>query len=267
VLIGDLRSRACACVMTMVLCTAVGACGHRAATPELSASPPTVNAATSGNAAPVGNEWQALGSSVQGRPIRSLTLGHGPRKVLLIGGIHGDEPEGAYATAQLPVAFAAANLAGGVTLTIIEDANPDGRAAVQRGNANGVDINRNFPASNFDTHEPSYGGAPLSQPESRLLFDVIDRINPALVLVFHSWVDKQFINFDGPARVIAERFSTESGMPLTPSSEFGPTPGSLGSYVGRDRQTPVLTIEFLKGSDSKADWERVRSAVLNAIAG
>jgi len=187
--------------------------------------------------------------------------------VLLIGGIHGDEPEGAYATAQIPVAFAAANLAGGVTLTIIEDANPDGRAAAQRGNANGVDINRNFPASNFDTNEPSYGGAPLSQPESRLLFDVIDRINPALVLVFHSWVDKQFINFDGPARVIAERFSTESGMPLTPSSEFAPTPGSLGSYVGRDRRTPVLTIEFLKGSDPKADWERVRSAVLNAIAG
>lgn len=257
----DLRSKACVCVMTMVLCANVGACRHRVHTPELPTAPTTVSAATAGV------DWKVLGSSIQGRPIRSLTLGHGSRKVLLIGGIHGDEPEGAYATAQIPAAFAAANLADGVTLTIVEDANPDGRAAARRGNANGVDINRNFPASNFDIHEPSFGGAPLSQPECRLLFDVIDRIDPALVLVFHSWVDKQFVNFDGPARAIAERFSTESGMPLTPSSEFAPTPGSLGSYVGRDRRTPVLTIEFLKGSDPEADWVRVRSAVLNAIAG
>lgn len=266
-LMAAVRSKACACMMTIVLCATVMACSHRATTPELPAPPPTVGASTSGSAAPAGIDWKVLGSSVQGRPIRSLTLGHGSRKVLLVGGIHGDEPEGAYATAQLPAAFAAANLAGGVTLTIIEDVNPDGRAAAQRGNANGVDINRNFPASNFDTHEPSYGGAPLSQPESRVLFDVIDRIDPALVLVFHSWVDKQFVNFDGPALAIAERFSTESGISLTPSSEFSPTPGSLGSYVGRDRRTPVLTIEFLRGSDPKANWERVRSAVLNAIAG
>lgn len=263
----DPRSKATACAITLVLCTTVMACGHRTPPPELPALPPTVSAAPVGPVGPVGIDWQVMGSSVQGRPIRSLTLGRGSRKVLLIGGIHGDEPEGAYATAEIPATFAADDLAGAVTLTIVEDANPDGRAVSQRVNANGVDINRNFPASNFDTHEPSYGGAPLSQPESRLLFDLIGRINPALVLVFHSWVDKQFVNFDGPARAIAEHFSIESGMPLTPSSEFAPTPGSLGSYVGRDRRTPLLTIEFLKGSDPKTDWERVRSAVLNAIAG
>lgn len=212
-------------------------------------------------------DWQVLGVSVQGRPIRTLTLGHGQRKVLFIGGIHGDEPEGSYSTARLPASFEAAGLADAVTLTILEDVNPDGRAAAKRDNANGVDINRNFPASNFDTTNPAYGGTPLSQPESRLLFDLITRLNPALVLVAHSWVDREFVNFDGPARQIAERFSADSGMPLTPSNDFAPTPGSLGSYVGRDRRTPVVTIEFRKGSDPKSDWERIRSAVLNAIAG
>jgi len=265
----SLKSKASAFVMALVVSANMGACGHRAAPSE---SPPSVSAAPSESpptvsAASAGIDWQVLGFSVQGRPIRSLTLGSGLRKVLLIGGIHGDESEGVYATAEMPAAFAAANLAAAVTLTIVEDANPDGRAAALRGNANGVDINRNFPASNFDTDEPSFGGAPLSQPESRLLFELIDRIDPELVLVFHSWVGKQFVNFDGPARAIAERFSNESGMPLTSSSEFAPTPGSLGSYVGRDLRTPVLTIEFLKGSDPKAVWERVRSAVLNAIAG
>ena len=194
-----------------------------------------------------------------------LTVGHGPRKVLFVGGIHGDEPEGVAATAELPAAFEAAGLADAVTLTILEDANPDGRAAGTRDNANGVDVNRNFPASNFDTTDPSNGGEPLNQPESRAVIDTIDRTKPDLVLVAHSWAGRQFINFDGPAREIAERFSAASGLPVEGSSSFAPTPGSLGSYVGRDRGTPVLTIEVLKGSDPTGVWEQLRPALLRAI--
>ena len=211
--------------------------------------------------------WEEVGTSVQGRPIRVLTLGHGPRQVLFIGGIHGDEPEGAVATAELPAAFEDAGLADAVTLTIMEDANPDGRAAGTRDNANGVDVNRNFPASNFDTTDPSSGRKPLSQPESRAVSDTIDRIQPNLVLVAHSWAGRQFINFDGPAREIAERFAASSGLPVEESSSFTPTPGSLGSYFGRDRGTPILTIEVLKGSDPKGVWDQLRAALLQAIGG
>jgi murein peptide amidase A len=208
--------------------------------------------------------WDVVGTSVQGRPIRARTLGHGPRRVLFIGGIHGDEAEGAYTTDQLPAAFDAAGLADSVTLTILEDANPDGREAGTRGNAHGVDVNRNFPASNFDW---ASGATPLSEPEAVAVKGTIDRINPNLVLVAHSWIDNQFINFDGPAREIADRFSASSGLPVEESSAFAPTPGSLGSYFGRDRHIPILTIEVLKGSDPKAVWEKLREALLQAIAG
>jgi murein peptide amidase A len=214
-----------------------------------------------------GDGWEIVGTSVQGRPIRIRAVGHGPRRVLFIGGIHGDEPEGAYATAELPGAFDDAGLADGVTLTILEDANPDGRAAGTRGNANGVDVNRNFPASNFDTTNASNGGSPLSQPEARAVYNTIERIDPALVLVAHSWAGRQFINFDGPAREIAERFAASSGLPVQESSAFAPTPGSLGSYFGRDRGTSVLTVEVLKGSDPKKVWEQLRTALLQAIGG
>ena len=112
-----------------------------------------------------------------------------------------------------------------VTLTILEDANPDGRAAGHGDNANGVDVNRNFPASNFNSTDPSNGGQPLSEPEARAVVATIDRIAPNLVLVAHSWVGRQFINFDGPAREIAERFSASSGLPVEESSSFAPTPG------------------------------------------
>jgi predicted deacylase len=186
---------------------------------------------------------------------------------LFIGGIHGDEAEGAYATTELPAAFAAAGLADAVTLTVIEDVNPDGRAAATRDNANGVDVNRNFPASNFDTTNPAYGGAPLSQPESRALYETFKRIHPDLVLVVHSWAGRQFVNYDGPARDLAERFGTSTDLTVEASSSFAPTPGSLGSFVGRDEGTPILTIELLKGSDPKADWDRIRGALLEAIGG
>lgn len=211
--------------------------------------------------------WEVVGSSVEGRPIKALTLGRGPRRVLFVGGIHGDEPEGAYTTSQLPEAFLTSGEIEQVTLTIIEDANPDGRAATTRGNANGVDVNRNFPAVNFDDSDPAHGGTPLSQPESRILHDLIERIDPALVVVMHSWTDRQFINFDGPAKSLAERFAAKSGFPVADSKSFAPTPGSLGSYVGRDRGTPVITIELLKGSDPEDDWRRIRSALLEAIRG
>src|SRR5205823_12662179 len=83
--------------------------------------------------------WTVAGHSVQGRPILMKRFGHGRFKVLWLGGIHGDEIEGSVATAELPAAFAAAGLADRVTLTVIWDANPDGRAAHSRVNAHGVD--------------------------------------------------------------------------------------------------------------------------------
>jgi protein MpaA len=87
-----------------------------------------------------------------------------------------------------------------VALTILEDANPHERAAGTRRNANGVGVNRNFPASNFGTTDPWNGGKALSQPESRALNAAFERTAPNLVLVAHSWVGSQFVNFDGPAR-------------------------------------------------------------------
>ena len=213
--------------------------------------------------APAIGGWEVVGTSVQGRPIRIRAVGHGPRKVLFIGGIHGDEPEGSVATNELPAAFEAAGLVDAVTLTIMEDANPDGRAAGTRDNANGVDVNRNFPASNFDPTN----GKPLSEPESRAVADTIGRIQPNLVLVAHSWAGRQFINFDGPARELADRFAASSGMPVEESGSFAPTPGSLGSYFGRDLHIPILTIEVLKGSDPTAVWDQLRGALLQAIGG
>jgi hypothetical protein len=212
--------------------------------------------------------WQSIGTSVNRRPLRLQRLGTGPRKVLWIGGIHGDEPEGAVATAALSGSFERAHLAPLVSLLILENANPDGRAAHTRGNAHGVDLNRNFPSRNFDSSDPRYGGHPLSQPESRTLYDLILRERPQLVIACHSWQGNAFINFDGPARPLAVEFSRRSGLPLKPSSALGEaTPGSLGSWLGDDLQVSVLTIEWARRSDPNTDWRMTHDAVLLALRG
>ncbi len=213
---------------------------------------------------PPDSGWQVIGQSIEGRDIRLRTVGSGPRSVLWIGGIHGDEAEGAVATAQLPDAFLAErDRAERVTLHLIEDLNPDGRAAETRSNAAEVDLNRNYPAA-FEP-APAHGEAPLDQPEAALLAAQVDALHPDLIMVAHSWRESHFINYDGPAADLAARFSAASGYPVVPSGDINPTPGSLGSWIGIERGIPILTVEYERGTDPSACWQDTQEAILAVV--
>lgn len=135
-------------VLVLILAASVGAYGcdsERAAPmptspPALPITQPRIFLTQAPNGVTEPRGWEIVGISVQGRPIRIRTVGHGPRKVLFIGGIHGDEPEGAYSAAELPPAFATTGRGDAVTLTILEDANPDGRAAGTRDNGTALTL-------------------------------------------------------------------------------------------------------------------------------
>ena len=215
------------------------------------------------------SDWSEVGRSQQGRPIRSRVLGIGPRRVLWIGGIHGNEREGRVATERLAAAFLTTpDLAELVTLTIVEDINPDGSAANRRGNARGVDLNRNFPAKNRPPGSPA-----LTEVEARVLHDLILDLRPDTVIVVHSWGIKprgprQFINFDGPAEFLARTFATiNPDYPVKDSRYLPPTPGSLGSWVGIDMQIPILTLEYMRGRDPDEAWAETRVSILAVIRG
>jgi len=208
-----------------------------------------------------------LATSTEGRPLRMATLGHGPRRVLWVGGIHGDEREGAQATAELPAAFAAEPGAlERVTLLVIEDLNPDGTLKKTRGNGRGVDLNRNFPAANF-RESSRHGDEPLSEPEARALGELVASWRPELVLVAHSWREQEFVNFDGPAAALAARFAELSGFELRASDALEPTPGSFGSWAGVTLGLPVLTIEWRRGRTGESAWAATRAAILAVILG
>lgn len=208
--------------------------------------------------------WKIIGESLGGRDIRLRTVGHGAHTVLWIGGIHGDEPEGRIATEALPSAFLSQPArAARITLHLIEDLNPDGRAAQSRGNAAGVDLNRNYPTAFVPADH--HGQAPLDQPEAAVLAKQIDDLQPALVLVAHSWRERHFINYDGPGAALAETFSEHSGYPVVRSDDIAPTPGSLGSWIGREQGIPILTVEFERGTDPQVCWEQTQEAILATV--
>lgn len=212
-------------------------------------------------------QWHTLGNSVEGRPLRALRVGHGPRRVLVVGGIHGDEREGRLVAQELPAAvMAVPQAAARVTLTVLEDANPDGTARGTRHNARRVDLNRNYPAANF-VPAADRGRRPLDQPEAKLLHDLVLAERPALVIVVHSWRGDHFINFDGPGAAVAAAFSRRSGYRVQGSEGIAPTPGSLGSWVGGTLGIPILTLEFQRGREAWSAWQETREALVAAVLG
>lgn len=121
---------------------------------------------------------ERVGESVQGRAIRLLTLGHGPREVLLWSQMHGNEPTATPALldvadflARRPEDPQVARILSELTLRIVPMLNPDGAEAYVRRNAQGLDVNRD--ALN------------LASPEGRLLRDLRERFSPILGFNLH----------------------------------------------------------------------------------
>lgn len=156
-------------------------------------------------------ERSVIGHSVKGRPIVSIRSGSADATVmmLVVGGIHGNESAGMRIARRL----IAQDAPRGTELLVVPTINPDGVAARTRGNAHGVDLNRNFP---FDW-QPLSGGeysgpAPLSEPETRAAHHLILREKPDVTIWFH----QPFGLVDRPEGnpFIAHRFSDLIGLPM-----------------------------------------------------
>jgi protein MpaA len=128
-----------------------------------------------------------LGYSVDHRPIVAWLTTSQParRSVLVVGSIAGDERGGIAVTRLL----ASQPAIGGVRLWLIPDVNPDGAARGTRVNADGVDLNRNFPFRWRHLGAPGtrYYAGPRrsSEPESRVIEAFIRRTRPGLAIWLH----------------------------------------------------------------------------------
>src|SRR5690349_292817 len=130
------------------------------------------------------DEREAIGRSVHHRPILLLT-DTAPKPeltVLVVGAIHGDEVAGMRIARRLIAARAPAR----TELLVVPTVNPDGVASGTRGNARGVDLNRNFPYRWRPLTGGEYSGtAPLSEPETRAAYALLLRQKPDVTIWFH----------------------------------------------------------------------------------
>lgn len=172
----------------------------------------------------------------------------GPRRLLIVGAVHGDEPASGEAVFELAARIGPASLVAGGRIVLLPVLNPDGLVSSRKNSARDVDLNRNFPARNFTrAHEPGYdpGPAPLSEPESAVLAEVVAREAVDAIVAVHA--PFACVNFDGPAAAWAEAVAAACGWPVRPNIGY-PTPGSLGSWWGIDRGLPILTLELPPGA-------------------
>lgn len=213
---------------------------------------------------------ETLGYSAARRAIYGARFaGAGPR-ILFVGGVHGNETEGVAATAGFLEEFAAENNAHGLQcdLLFIPVLNPDGLLAFSRHNGNAVDLNRNMPTRDWVQNsrgEKYYSGPSAgSEPETRLLLDVLGDFAPQFILSLHSW--KPMFNVNGPAHGYAQKM--RAALPYEITEDIGyPTPGSLGTYAGWERQIPTITFEIERGLPLQLVWPTVRGAVLSVLSG
>lgn len=120
---------------------------------------------------------EEVGRSVEGRPIHLLTVGSGPRRLLLWSQMHGDEPSATPAlfdvvdfllSSRDPEAEAVLK---GTTLLIVPMLNPDGAERYARRNGQAIDVNRD--------------ALQLASPEGTLLKALRDRFQPELGFNLH----------------------------------------------------------------------------------
>ncbi|MEK6252393.1 MAG: M14 family zinc carboxypeptidase [Actinomycetota bacterium] len=140
--------------------------------------------------------------------------------------------------------------------------NPDGVAAGTRQNANGVDINRNFPwhwRPLGTRGDLQYSGPrPLSEPETSIARSLILRVRPGVTIWFHQPLG--VVDESGGSIAVERRFSRLVGLPLRRLTRY---PGSAASWQNhRLRGTTAFVVELPPQSPSPRSVRRYAGAVL-----
>ena len=189
------------------------------------------------------------GRSVLGTPLRYIPCS-GKCHLLVIAGIHGEEPETTFLLSRVLRAFEKPF----ESVAFVLCANPDGMTLGTRGNANGIALNRNFPTENW-SKEPvgsrsileaprhtflSAGSAPGSEPETAALVALIRSLSPENVLSMHAPI----ACVDAPACTdLVKDLCSVFNLPWHADIGY-PTPGSLGTWCKEQKSPGCVTLEL-----------------------
>ncbi len=214
------------------------------------------------------------GRSNEGQPIDCFVLGDlstSDTRILLIASIHGSEPAGTPLLEKLIEQLKCGSVAIPPTtaILIMPNVNPDGVLHGIRRNMRGVDLNRNFPTTNWTAYK-NHGDTPASEPETIAIMRVIEDFQPSLIISIHQPI--ACIDYDGPAsksREIAILMSDACDMKYRlPVKQLGARAGSLGSWAGIGLGIPTITLELPEGVEKLSDnilWTRYGAMLRVAV--
>jgi protein MpaA len=189
------------------------------------------------------------GASIDGLPLTVFLPDEATTELIVLAAIHGDEPETTVAVSEALRCIRRGDLRAAVILC----GNPDGMLRGTRGNARGVDLNRNFPTSNWSPEPVCYksrkndardialspGPQPSSEAETTALIALIDELKPHSVVSLHSAL--ACIDDAGDSH-LGRELAARCELPLLTDIGYA-TPGSMGTWAA-ERGLNLVTWEL-----------------------
>ena len=210
---------------------------------------------------------EVFGRSVQGRNLVAHILGNGPEITMIFAAVHGNETATPYLVKQLCAHLKKhPELLKNKRVVLVAVMNPDGLQKKTRVNANGVDINRNYPgtwrkAKRGDSFKS--GPSAASEPETRAMMALTKKYPPSKIVSIHQPL--HCLAYTGARSVpLARAIAAKNGYRITDNVGY-PTPGGFGGYCDKVLKAAVVTLE-LPWQKPEAAWKANASALLAAIA-
>ena len=234
-------------------------------------------------------QWIIKSKSVHDDPLVYATFGNpeSKNKTLILSMVHPDEITPLYMSFAL-ARFLKENVKNKKDAFVIFAplVNPDGlfRRRPTRTNARGVDVNRNFPTSDWKKNALKYwkkkyrssprrypGKTANSEPETQFQMDLIQSFKPKKIISIHAPLN--FMDYDGPTVLSLKHLPREYVKRClqlrtdVSASSGGFFPGSLGNYSGNEMGIPTLTLELpsARAKDAAKYWDRFRSGIKKVI--
>lgn len=225
----------------------------------------------------------------------TLTEEQKKNTTLILGGVHPDELTPIHLAFQFAeTLFNRPELYSGAHVIVAPLVNPDGFFAnpPKRTNANGVDLNRNFPTATWNRYAYQvWKNSPIkdrrkfpgyfanSEQGTKFQANLIDKFKPDKVISIHAPLALLDLDYELPkllnsyklteqqkkARDLAEILARNAGNYKVKG--IGIYPGSLGNYAGNERIIPTITLEMSSSNPRfvKKFWKEFSPGLFKAI--
>ena len=237
-------------------------------------------------------EWNLVRRTKKGTPLIWTVFGEekspaAENTTLVLCGVHGDEITPVKFCWDLMRELKLNHTFEDKLVVVAPLVSPDSffKSKPTRTNGQGVDVNRNFPTSDWrrEAHKRwkmSYKGdkrknpGPYAASEQETIFqmNLILRYKPNKVVTVHAPLT--LLDYDGPslraevgksAKDLLEQMSEKSAGYKV--SNYPIFPGSLGNWAGKEKHIPTYTLELPNSNPQETDkfWLLFKDAVVFAI--